>query len=376
MKIDILLPSYSKYGVIDHFTHKLYEAFKRTSAAVRLIEGEEGLKQIVNFPPDLTICFNGAPEYALGEWLADHLQVPHLSWLLDPPYRYWELLQSQFIWIGCEDQFGCEMLRREDFNRYLFLPHGVEPDFFEDPDTERPYDIALFATYIDTSKHLSQWRKTFGVRAARAMDHALGESLESPSASFIEVLVQCLEKEGEGHLPELKRRALFEAFECHLKGVERIELVRLFADQGVHIFGGSTGKLSWKEEFVKHPQVVVHQELTYPQTLDAIKNTKILLNSSLKNKGGLHERIVTGIAGGALVATTDNPYVRQELGDRLLLFSWNTRRTLPEQALYFLNHPQERIQKIRAAQQIVQARHTWDVRAAQINNYFGKQGLS
>lgn len=367
MKIDVLLPEFSKYQVIQHFTQKLYEAFVRAGCQTRLLQGDDCLKVPLQSPPDLTICFNGAPAYSNGEWLADHIQKPHVSWLLDPPFRYWELLQSQWIWIGCEDLFGCEMLRRADFSKHLFLPHAVESDYYGDPQSERPYDIALFATYIDVSKSLSLWRKVYGNLVAKAMDQALQESLEDPSTSFIAILMRHLEKH---ELADMTRRELFQDFELHLKGMERLELLQLFTDHEVHVFGGSTDSQSWKNAFKKSPNIIVHEELSYPDTLKAITQTKILLNSSLKNKGGLHERIVTGIAGGACVATTDNPYVRQQFGNNLLLFNWKERLDLPSKVQTLLDNPKERIAKVNAAYKVVQAHHTWDSRVSELLQKF------
>lgn len=366
MKVDVLLPSSSQYGVIHHFTQKLNEAFQRQGCSTRLLEGNDRVEVPLNSPPDLTVCFNGAPSLPSGDWLADHIKVPHLNWLLDPPYRFWEELDSQWIWLGCDDLFGCEMLRRMSFTRQLFLPHAVEREFHGDARTDRPYTVTMLATYIDSDARRKQWRKRFGTALSRAMNEAVEESLEHASQSFIEVLWKHLQKHPSEHISELLRREIFEEFELCIKGIERTEMVRLFADRGVHVFGGSLDKGSWQSKFKGISGVTVHPAVSYEEALNIMRQTKILLNSSLKNRAGAHERLFSGIAGGALVVTNGNPFLEKEFGNSLLTYQWKTRGDLPAAAQALLDNDDLRYEKVMQAQQIVAAHHTFDHRVATI----------
>ena len=42
-----------------------------------------------------------------------------------------------------------------------------------------------------------------------------------------------------------------------------------------------------------------------------MRTSKIVLNSSIKNKSGAHERIFAALASGAIVATSENEYLKE-----------------------------------------------------------------
>jgi spore maturation protein CgeB len=107
-----------------------------------------------------------------------------------------------------------------------------------------------------------------------------------------------------------------------------------------------------------------------------MKRSKIVLNSSIKNKEGAHERIFSGLACGALVATMDNAFMREEFVDdkEILLFRHSRIDELNERVSGFLEDESKRAEAAAAGRKKVMANHTWDNRAqtmlATIPRYF------
>ena len=69
--------------------------------------------------------------------------------------------------------------------------------------------------------------------------------------------------------------------------------------------------MDWKKYFEKQSNIIVHDAVPYAESLEIMKQSKIVLNSSIKNKFGAHERIFAGLASGALVLTNENIYLKE-----------------------------------------------------------------
>lgn len=360
LKIDVLMPSSSQYEVLHHFARKLYEAFVRSGASCRLLSGDERIYATLNSPPDFTIGFNGALKVEDGSLVCDHIKVPHVSCLVDPPFRFLELTSSPFVIITCDDQTGCSLLKTRGFDRAVFLPHAVEQELVADPHMERIYDIAFLATCIDGEKRKKDWKKHFGTQIFKVMDQAAEAALGDNTTSFISVL--------EEQLDPKEYQQVYEEVEMYIKGVDREELLNAFPDHPVHVFGGSVDQSGWKDRIKKHSNIIVHDPVSYHEALEIMKRSKVVLNSSIKNKLGAHERIFTAAACGAVVVTNDNPLMQQYFRDGKDLFLYDrlnfekTRRQVQD----VLDDENKRLQIAEAGRACVMSAHTWDHRVEQL----------
>lgn len=364
-RIDFLMPATSQYEVIHHFTHALFKAGVEAGYTTRLLYGEDRVEVPYKTPPDLTICFNGAPSLADGRWLSDVTNVPHISWLLDPPYRFWDKTRSEKIWIACDDQFGCRMLNNAHMERNLFLPHASDKDFLFPYSKSKKYEIVLLATYIDAEGRRKKWRERFGNFIFEGMEKAIFSFTNNLKPSFIEVLYENIRLNPKP-LQEEEARQIFEEFELYIKGTERINLVRSLMPLKIDIFGGTIDEKTWENEFGDAKNVTLHGEVNFKEALEIMKNSKILLNTSIKNRAGAHERIFYGFSAGCLVATSENPYLKEILGDLPLYFDFTNKEGFKETLLEALKRPTDQQSRIEKAQKIIQKEHTWGNRLEKI----------
>lgn len=372
-KIDVLMIRMSQYNVLHHFTAKLYEAFVRAGCSTRLFEGDGIVKGPKDAPPDMTVGFNGAPRNAAHELFCDNYHIPHLSLLVDPPYRFLYLTSSPYTLIGCDDRVGCSLLQTVDFKRGFFLPHAVEPELAPLPDQERIFDVAMLATFIDHEQRRKKWRSLFPPALCKIMDIAIEITFSDSTTSFITAFNNVLLYQQKKH-PKRTFEGVFlgnvlEELEMYVKGRDRAALIKSVPDSMVHIFGNNLDQLDWKSYLgTKHPNIYVHGSVSYPQALEIMKKTKIVLNPSLKNKDGAHERIFSGLACGALVVTNESRYLRETFKDNqgLYFYAPHHMEKIREDVNTYLLDEDKRYLEAKMGREIVMKHHTWDNRVAEI----------
>lgn len=354
------MPSTSQYEVLHHFARKLYEAFVRTGASCRLLSGDERIYAALRSPPDFTIGFNGALKMEDGRLFCDHIKVPHVACLVDPPFRFLELTDSPYVIIACDDRIGCSLLKNRHFHRSVFMPHAVEKELASNLNAKRIYDLVLLGTCIDSGKRRKQWKRQFGVKVSGIMANAAEVALTEDEVSFISVL--------EEELDPGENQDVYEAVEMYIKGMDRLRLLQAFPERVIHVFGSSVDRGGWKKLLGSRSNMIVHPPVSYDQALEVMKQSKIVLNSSIKNKLGAHERIFTAAACGAVVVTNDNPLMREyfKAGKEILLYNGKKFEQLNLDVKELLDDEDKCRRMSMAGRERVLQGHTWDHRVKRL----------
>ena len=158
----------------------------------------------------------------------------------------------------------------------------------------------------------------------------------------------------------------------HIKGYDRLELVRSIKDAQVHVFGGATVRpkevKGWDHYFAGSPNVVVHPAVPMQEGLEIMKKSKICLNSMPFFKNGTHVRLFMGPACGSLVISTDTLYTRANFvdGEEMLLYKPGHYELLNDKVNYLLAHEEERRRMAEKAREKVMKKHTWDHRVQEM----------
>lgn len=369
LKVDLLMPSSSQYEVIHHFARKFYEAFIRQGVSCRLLSGDERVYATLNNPPDFTLGFNGALKMEDGSLFCDHIKVPHVACLIDPPFRFLELTKSPYVIITCDDQSGCAFLKKRRFDSTLFMPHAVEKELMPDPTLNRVYDVVFLGTCIDAEGRRKRWRKQFPKNLVNMMEDAAEATLSDDKTSFISILEEKLDPE--------EYQTIYEEVELYVKGRDRLDLIRAFSEQEIHLFGGSLDEVGWKEKFKNKLNLHIHPPVSYKEALIIMKQSKIVLNSSIKNKLGGHERIFSALASGAGIVTNDNLLMRKYFAEsEILLFNRKNLQELNDRVKELLAHEDQRIEMADKGRELVMKGHTWDHRLNTLLEDLGMKLLS
>jgi glycosyltransferase involved in cell wall biosynthesis len=371
MRIDILEPLGSQYRVLHHFSRKLFEALERKGINCRYVPVENGTIHLNwNDLPDCTIGFNVAPTSGSGEeLLCDQIATPHLAILVDSPTWHYQLTNSPFTILACDDRSGNRFLDSIPFTRNFFLPHAVERDIAYNPHEEKIYDVTFLATNINHEQRRKAWFQLFPHEVCHAMDAAVEMVFAHPEKGFLDAFQETLHQ----YVPSSKDYQLSKnpdflmlclEVELYIKGKERVDLIRSITDADIHIFGASLGASEWKKELNDRTNVHFHPPVSFEEAFKIMRQSKILLNSSLKNKEGAHERIFMGLASGAAVVTNDCPFMREEFtdGEDIILYNPAKIESLNEQVNELLRDNAHLNSIIQSGRTRVLSKHTWDHR--------------
>src|SRR5688572_19481917 len=197
-RIDLFIHSRSQYGVLDHFTRKLAEAFNRLGVKARILEAEKDnprpfLEKIFNDPPDCTLSFNGVLPDNEGRFLCDLLKIPHVACLVDSPNYFFPLIKSSYNIITCVDQFSCELLKGMHFDNVLFMPHAVEKELKANLKDEKTFDVLSLSSFIDYESMANLWEKKYPPEIRKAMFAAADLALSDTDTSYVQAFVQTLD---------------------------------------------------------------------------------------------------------------------------------------------------------------------------------------
>lgn len=374
-KVDVLMPSKSLYEVQHHFAQKLFEAFVRAGLSCRLLEGDDRYLVPIHSPPDFTIGFNGGLQVEEGQMLADIVRIPHVACLIDPPFRFLNLISSPYTIITCDDRFCCDFVHALNCPNVVFLPHAVEPELAPNPDLPRIYEVAMLATFIDCEKRRLAWRTSFPPDICQAMEEAIEASLGDDTTPFILAVQQALHPllhtaSGALAIPSEMYYRIYAEVEIYIKGRDRLDLLAALPECQVHIFGSSIDERGWQEHFKGHPHIIVHPAVSYEQALQVMQQSKIVLNSCIKNKTGAHERIFSAAACGAVCVTNENEFLKAYFqgGQDMLFYRRQELEKLAPAITRLLEDEPHRAAVAQKGRDIVMSHHTWDHRVRHLLN--------
>lgn len=341
MKVDILLGE-NTYGTTLHFAQGLRAAWEQQGVDVRLFGVGEGhffhaFYAIMADPPDFTCSFSDISlnrETSLG----DLWEIPHLSLLVDPPIYFLHHLTGKYGYCSCVDQLDCDFIQDP---RIFFLPHGVDAQYQTPVHKERPHDLVFFGTCVDYEEVAASWSPQ-----ERDLLHAASERVLSPAGiSIAQALLEL-------NVSPIDLPRYHGEVDRYTRGKDRVELIRSLKSHKIHIWGEGP----WKKYLPDH---LIHSPLSFDQTLEVMRESKIVLNSSPRFKGGAHERIFYALMCGAAVLTGENSYFSNHLPE-IFTYRFGEWRDLP------LESWQEKAQQ---GQQGVLSAHTWDIRARSILDF-------
>lgn len=370
-KIDFITPTSSQYDVLHHFTQKLYEAWVRAGYECRLFPSPaEAWEEMTKDSPDLVICFNGIPQKGT-RYLTEDIQKPFLSLIVDPFYRFIEIARDPFVIMGCDDFYSTSMFKRLNY-RTLFVPHAVESDIISDSGVKKIYDVSMLATFIDYERRRENWRIQYPEQICHVMDEAIEMSMGDPELTFMEACISSLntlyENQPEIGKLDINTFDILKDMELYIKGRERIDLLKAIQTSPVHVFGSSVDDRTWQKYFQNQSNIIIHEAVNYEQGLQVLRESKIVLNCSLKNKYGAHERIFNGLAIGSLVVTSGNAYINKIFTHDvdIALFQYQHLDQLNPIIHGYLSDEEKRQFVVENGRDLVLSHHTWDVRVKQL----------
>lgn len=197
------------------------------------------------------------------------------------------------------------------------------------------------------------------------MEEAIAACLSDETTSFFLKFIELITGASPDSIQESNVINAMVEMEIYIKGRDRIDLIKSIKDQEVHLFGNGLDTLN-RGDYFKNSNVVIHSPLDYLEALKVMKQSKIVLNSSIKNKRGAHERIFSAAACGAVVVTNDNTYMRENFVDNqeIIMYRRSDFANVNARLHDLLSNDTKRQTIAEAGREKVMANHTWDHRIA------------
>ncbi len=316
--------------------HKAYaKAFEKLSFKAHLVTNDENfISQIENVLDNDTKFFftidgvGSTAKLQNSELIYDYLNIPIISTYTDHPEQYTRLISesSNYVYSGFFDEGDIAYSKKyilNDANYFFHTDFGLCDESLRVPTfEERDLDIMFCGTIPDPGYFRS-----------------LFENINMPySINFCNEIIEMLKSSDQISLPDafesvlssknlfldslsLKNvHSLMSTLSHYIRGCRRIDLFKSLTEQNLKInfFG-----------FEKDYNLIANENVTYCGFLrgenywDALRRSKITLNSSPLSKYALSERQPTSMLNGALVVTDTNPYMDLYYKDGRDVISYN-----------------------------------------------------
>lgn len=364
-----------QYGANRCLTDQLASAFKRQGIEVLQHDTTKGpindkvLSNIKNFFPNL-LCSFGRFEPVL--------EIPHLSILYEPVFYATDLTENPFSIIGCGDQDDVATLQGAGYNRALFFSPAVEKDFFARPQKQKIYDIVFVGSCYDYESLRMAWKARQPEALNKVLDDAIDLILSSDRLPLAEALVQAW-NEAKCDPRGVDFPTLFKYLDYYIRGKDRVELIKSIKDVPIHLFGdlseeNPVGILNWSQYLANQKNVTVHPAVPFNETMDLFAQAKIVLNSTPFYRNGADVRVFAALALGAYPITSASVFLSQEFThEEMLIYSSKNYGEIGPYINKLLSNTQEREEKVKLGQHLIQKHHTWDARVDQLRKMFSNQ---
>lgn len=372
-----LLVDWNMYDVLRHFSKKFAEALDRKGIITQIIDAKrEPLKAEMFYhfetdPPDITCSFNNFEKLPSGKFIWDVLQVPHISFTLDPTLYFLELTQSPYSILSSVDRSELAALQTQ-FDRAFLMPHGIEPDITFDEKADRPHQVVFFGSCFDYEGWQRHWKKTFPQPLWSVLDQAIDLVLTNNTISLADALASAWGASASSLDPQLAQDYLLVMFHYlnrYVRGRDRVELIRSIKDAEVHVYGEVPPDTiehvpDWTHYLGNQSNVVLHPPVSFTESLEILKKSKICLNSMPFFRNGTHERVFAGAACGALVLSSESLYLRETLkdGEDILFYRSKHWHEVNDLINKYLSDPKKLKDAAMSGRKKVLTHHTWDNR--------------
>lgn len=373
-----LITNFNLYESKRYFTEKLAEAMQRQGIETKIIDvrqgvlGSETMQTIRKFAPDFTCSFNSFEPIGEGRYLWDFLEIPHLSFLVDPSFYSTTLINSPFSLLSCVDRSDCSAIRSNGFEKVFFWPHAVERELKPNDNEARTYDVVFLGSCYDYESLRVAWQQRNPIALNKVLDDAIDIIFSNEQASLAEALVtawQASQLDPQG----VDFGTLYYYLDNYTRGKDRVELIRSIKNAQVHVFGdlatdNAVGILSWSQYLASQANVVVCPPTLFGEGMEILKRSKIVLNSMPFFRDGSHERIFTGLACGCLPITSESLYLREQFteGKDLLFYQSKKKDAVNAMIDDLLSHEKKREDMAAHGREIVIKKHTWDQRVEEL----------
>lgn len=285
-----------------------------------------------------------------GDNAFDQYGVPFFNWIVDPPMDHYESMQSSCknYHVICIDQNHVGLIERffPEIRSVHFLPLGGLDTEKELPDLEgRDYDISFCAGFMkETPKEMLERIKAFSEPMRSLTMYMIDRMMTDRDTDTEEAFYAVLQEQGydPADMASDTLRNLYRM--CHgahlfMRYYIRYEIVKKLTLSPVrlHLFGNG-----WREHLGmenRFTRTEFHPSVSFAETTEVFRNSKIVLNVMPWFKNGTHDRVASGMLHRSVVLTDRNRYLDGMPGGIMELYDLHGTDTLAQRIGDILGDP-------------------------------------
>ncbi len=371
-RIDLFMPPFSQYGLLPYLTQQFYNALTRQGVSCKLLVAERNnpkpfLESIFTDLPDCTLSLDGLLPDDAGNFFCDMIKIPHIACLTENFTEFNILTQSSLNIIACPDAFACDYFKGIGCSQSLFMPHGVNPSLEPDRSLSKKYDVMFVGSCIDYEYIQSEWKKKYPKPIYNTLNNAQEIALSDYSTNYIEALVQSLNTTIQNEkikIESINMLELIQELELFIKGRDRVEMIKAIKDAPVAVFGAAIGPSGWEKYLKNQKNVSIHSPIPFESAIEAMKMSKIVLNSSPTSKNGAHARVFAALGTESFLLTNQNIFLDHHFvnGKDLAFYIHGEWSDINEIVVFYLENKAEREAAAKSGREKAMREHTWDHR--------------
>lgn len=233
----------------------------------------------------------------------------------------------------------------------------------EDPYAVRKYDLVFTGGYSNPGKIYksicdNMKQDGFLDLAIAFMD----KLIRFPNKTYEAALQETLCDYGRGNLKDTQFRDLavkFKEVNKYIRSYFRDKIIREIVDHDIQIHVSGNG---WEEFESEHKENLIIESNDWYTGRKLVANAKIALNIMPWFKGGVHDRVVTGMLSGAVCLTDFSTYFEAPFTDmeNIAIFYLDRLEELPAKIRYLLSHEEEAAVIAENGRKLAEQEFTWD----------------
>lgn len=315
-----------------------------------------------------------------GGLLWKKYQIPVVNIMVDHPFYYAESLEKMRKELG--NELYHQICIDRDHKKYMehFYPKIKKIAFMPlagtkiiaDLEKEREYDVVMTGNYTppkDFDKYIERIDEEYEGFYRSIIQYLINHPMESIEKVMEKFLLQEIPELTDEEMVKCMENMIF--IDLYVRFYYRGEVVKKLVQNGikVHVFGAGWDLL----ELTERSNLILEGPTDSMGCLKAMTKAKIALNVMPWFKDGAHDRIFNGMLNGAVVATDESRYLKEELQEaQIFFYSLLELEQLPERVKELLVDENKRKGIQKEGAKYAEKKHTWKERARFLSEYMEK----
>lgn len=298
-----------------------------------------------------------------GSYLIEHIHAPFFNYIVDHPMHLHPILKkTQNSFVICLDETHRRYIRQHypEISGCFVLPLAASVPEVRIPFQERSRQIFFPGTYVPLVEYTTKLQEMTDTNAVSCLDLAedyFRQYLENPGFPDLVAWYQSLQDGNSLEAGQIYEQCRY--MDRYLRENLRHRVLEAILAEGysVHVTGAH-----WEYYEGKHgDRLLVHPPCDYPAVLCQMGDSQIVLNVQPLFPDAPHDRILCGMAAGAVVLSDPCRFLEKNMRPGVQYLSYDIRK--PERSLHNLRkffHDADRLAEIAdLGRQAVLNRYQW-----------------